>query len=120
MSGSDFNTAWDAAIDVFAERLWPIYSLERASGLITTDWMTAHRSEMDCGEAGLTNTHRDHEVRMSVVIREADSGSSLTVHTAARSARWDVINGSFRGMVDCVSTGLIEREVHDDVRRRAR
>lgn len=122
VEGAGFGETWDTVIDVFAERTWAIDNVERASGLITTDWMLAGDSAeeyMDCGSAGFLNAHRDHEVRFNVLVREGGSGAGLTVNTAMRATSWDTMNGIPEGVVQCVSTGVLEREIHDEVMGRA-
>lgn len=122
VEGADFNVTWDAVIDVFGERTWTIDNMERASGLITTDWMvtgSASEDYMDCGSAGAFGSHRDHAVRFNVVVREGDVGAQVTVNSAMRAIRWDDINGVARETTACVSLGTLEREVHEAVTRRA-
>ena len=108
-----FATVWDALIDTFGANSWSIDTLERDSGLITTDWMLVDPSHMDCGSTGL-NTDRNHQVRFNVIVREALGGSTLTVNTTWQAFR----SGAFTidGWQDCLSRGSIERMVHDLVR----
>lgn len=122
VEGAEFGETWDTVVDVFAERIWAIDSIERASGLITTDWMLvgeAAEDYMDCGSAGFLKAHRDHEVRFNVLVREGGPGAELTVNTAMRATSWDTVNGMPREVVQCVSTGVLEREIHDEVMSRA-
>ena len=110
---AQFAIVWDALIDTFGENSWPIDTLERDSGIITSDWMRVDPSHMDCGSSGLS-TDRDHQVRFNVVVREAAGGSNVRVNTT-----WQVLRrlGSSPGnWVDCTSRGSIERMVHDAVR----
>ena len=119
--GSTFDRVWDSVIDLFGERTWAIDNLERASGLITTDWMlTGEMSEsyMDCGRPGGFDVDSDHQVRFNVVVRETDNGATLTVNTSMRAFRAP-LGGGVTSVVSCVSTGVLEREVHDEIELRA-
>ena len=94
---ADFGAGWDAVIDIFGERTWAIDNMERDSGLITTDWMIAgdmSGSYMDCGSAGLSSD-RNHTHRTT---RALGSGAGH--------------------LVQCVSTGVLEREIHEEVTSR--
>jgi uncharacterized lipoprotein len=116
--GATFAEVWDLVIDVFGDRNWAIDNLERASGIITTDWMRADNvSYQDCGSPGFLSSHSDHMGRFNVVVRETDEGVSIRVTTsweATRSSDDDI------SIVECLSTGVLERELHEDVRERLR
>lgn len=121
IEGAPFDATWDRVIDVFGERVWPIDNVERASGLITTDWMIVSEGPelyMDCGRAGMLRTHRDHEVRLNVLVREAERGAEVTVNAAMRATAWDDVDGHPIEIVNCVSTGVLEREIHEDINAR--
>lgn len=121
VEGADFDRTWDAVIDVLGERTWAIDNVERASGLITTDWMlTGEASDdyMDCGSASFLSAHRDHEVRFNVLVRDSDVGAELTVNSAMRATSWNTLDGTPEGAAQCVSTGVLEGEIHDEVMRR--
>jgi uncharacterized lipoprotein len=96
LPGVDFDDAWNAVIDLFGERNWTIDNMEKASGFITSDWMGAS-----------TGTY--------VVVREGNGGVSVTVNTTWQATR--VMMGE-RSAIECVSTGSLEREVHEEIRRR--
>lgn len=48
------------------------------------------------------------DVQRTAVIEGSEFGAS-----------WDTMNGIPEGVVQCVSTGLLEREIHDEVMGRA-
>lgn len=121
VEGADFDRTWDAVIEILGERTWAIDNVERASGLITTDWMlTGDASDeyMDCGSASFLSTHRDHEVRFNVLVRDGDVGAELTVNSTMRATSWNTVDGTPIGATQCFSTGALEREIHDEVLRR--
>jgi hypothetical protein len=110
---------WNAVIDVFGERLWAIDNMEMASGLITTDWMSVGEQDaleyMDCGIATRYGNMPEEpivgdQVRFNIVVRDATDGTTVTVNALMRAL--SDIDASVR---DCVSTGLLEREIHEQV-----
>ena len=59
--GTDFDSAWTATVQLFAENNWPVATLEKDSGIIASEWVTIpHKNDAcDCGSAGLLVTvHR--------------------------------------------------------------
>ena len=108
----------DAVIDVLVDRNFVINNFDRDNGIIATDWLRdVDVSYWDCGTAGFRASDRDHSGRVDVVVLEADDEVSITVTTS-----WQAVRNSSNsiGVVECLSTGLLEREVHDSVRRRLR
>jgi len=111
-----FAEIWDIVVDMSGERNWAIESLDRDSGTISTDWTrTDDVSYRDCGSAGFRATDSDHMGRFSVLVRETANGVSVRVATS-----WRVTRNSANSVssVDCLSTGILERELHDELRRR--
>ena len=87
---------------------WPIVTIEKASGIIATDWMESPREYADCGDAPLANQSATL-VRINFVARAIDNATSVTVNTTFRVGR------SFGGpgrVINCASTGEFERAVH--------
>ena len=90
--------------------------MEKASGFINSDWMGATTSPtyLDCGSPGIS-TDTNKQGRFNVVVREEPRGVTVTVNTTWRAAR------SFGGSttnVECVSTGILEGEIHTELRKR--
>ena len=113
-----FAEVWDIVVDMSGERNWAIESLERDSGIITTEWTSSDDvSYRDCGSAGFRATDSDPMGRFSVIVGETTNGVSVRVTTS-----WRVTRNSANSIssVECVSTGILERELHDEVRRRLR
>lgn len=119
---ADIEAVWNAVIDVFGERDLAIDRMERASGFIGTDWMTSgwvtsapHVGYLDCsGKMSFGKPVRPsaHEGRFNVVVRESDDEVVLKINSI-----WRAYRNAER--VDCLSTGLIEEELHAEVRTRA-
>lgn len=105
----DFNEAWAATVQLFAEKNWPIANLEKASGLISSDWVSVNLGDgmADCGSAGLAIAHQA-QGKFNVFLRDTSSGPSVTVNTSFRQLR------SFdntQWYQDCTSTGVLEATV---------
>ena len=116
--GASFTEVWDLVIDVFGYRNWAIDSLERDSGVIATEWVREDNdSYRDCGSPGFRATHSDYMGRFNVVVRETDDGVSIRVTTSWQTTR---NTASSIGIVECLSTGILERELHQEVRGRLR
>lgn len=110
-----FDATWNAVIDVFSDRGWDIANMEKASGLITSDWMSLRRDDMaavDCGSEGI-NAVMATQVRFNVRVKGNDKTSTVAVNTKFRQERrFD----NTTHVVDCVSTGVIEAIIQRDVR----
>jgi len=115
---ASYDEVWSAVIDVFSENDWPIQTLEKDSGLISTTHagMTRNSNWSDC-DVGMFETLEDKVGSFNVRVREVQGGTSLTV------------NASFSGVVDtlggiqrknCVSTGQLEMQIRHLVRRNLR
>ena len=114
---ASFDATWRAVIALFSERTWAISNMEKASGLIVTDWMNIADDSpfLDCGGQGLTSVVRT-EVKFNVVVEENDRESRLVVNVAFRQLR------SFdqqQRLVDCTSTGKLENVIQSEVAQRA-
>jgi hypothetical protein len=75
-----FDEAWEAAIDTFEELRLPIDNLERASGVVTTDWVLLDDAEdyMNCPD----DASRNAEGRFNVFLREVGDGIRVTVNAS--------------------------------------
>jgi hypothetical protein len=78
-----FDEAWEAAIDAFEELRLPIDNLERASGVVTTDWILISDAEdyMECDD----DATRNAEGRFNVFLREVGDGVRVTVNVSFRA-----------------------------------
>ena len=117
--GVSFTEAWDLVVGEFANRGWTIESLERDSGNITSEWVSAegdlYESYRDCGSAGFRANFSNYRGRFHAVVREIDDGVSVSLTTsweATRSATNSI------GIVGCLSTGYLELDLHRTLRRR--
>ena len=116
--GASLTEVGNAVIDALVDRNFVINNFDRDNGIIATDWLRdVDVSYWDCGTAGFRASDSDHSGRVDVVVLEADDEVFITVTTS-----WQAVRNSSNsiGIVECLSTGLLEREVHDSVRRRLR
>ena len=117
--GVSFTEAWDLVVGEFAGRGWTIDNLERDSGIITSEWASAegdfYRSYRDCGTAGFRANFSNYRGRFHAVVREVDDGVSVSFTTS-----WEVTRSATNsiGIVECLSTGLLELDLHRTLRRR--
>lgn len=117
LPGVTFERTWTALIDVFGERRWTIANMDKASGFINTDWMSAESGNyLDCGKPGL-NTESNRMGRFNVLVRadSARNGTLVTINSTFKAV-W-AFSGSGRP-VDCLSTGILEGEIQTELRRR--
>ena len=113
-----FNEAWDVVVDMLGDLNWVIDTMDRNSGMITTEWTSSDdASYRDCGNSGFRATDSDQMGRFDVVVRETDNGVSVGITTS-----WRVIRNSANSIrsVECFSTGVLELDLYDAVRRRLR
>lgn len=108
-SDATFDQVWNAVIDMFGERNWAISNMEKASGFINTDWMRVNGmgKYLDCGNPGIL-TESNHMGRFNIVVRQ-EAGTKVTINTVWRAQR---ALGQTTTDVDCVSTGVLEGELH--------
>ena len=113
-----FEETWSATVQLFAEKGWPIATLEKASGIIVSDWVSIGTQSpyADCGTPGIATIQR-REAKFNVFIRKGDSGPSLTVNANFRELR---VFDSQSFYQDCTSTGALESELHALILQRTR
>jgi hypothetical protein len=113
-----FEAAWSALIDLFADRSWPIGNLDKASGLVVTDWMDLGDQRdvyADCGAAGAA-TVRSTQVRFNVRVKPVGETTELVVNATFRQVRTGLEGGPFN--VDCTSRGAVELMIHEQIAAR--
>ena len=117
--GVSFTEAWDLVVGEFASRGWTIDNLERDSGIITSEWTSAegdlYGSYRDCGSAGFRANFSNYRGRFHAVVREIDDGVSVSLTTS-----WETTRNSSNSIniVECLSTGLLELDLHRTLRRK--
>ena len=102
-----FDDVWTAVIEVFADNMWAIDTLEKDSGIITTDWLRVGFKESyeyaDCGKDMAATVIMPGYVKFNVFVKRA--GPVVMVR----------INCHFKpliGMTEiCLSKGYLESRV---------
>ncbi len=100
----------EATIETMAELNLPINKREKASGLVTTDWILVPTEYLDCGDSGLA-TEQDHQGRFNIFVRPVQSDADqvqLSVNSSFQALR---VLGSSRGRIECVSPGTLEGQM---------
>lgn len=116
-----FDRTWDSVIQIFAERNWPISTLEKDSGIIVTDWVGFSEQEevADCGTPGGLSHIGDRRMRFNVYVQRQDNGGShLRVNT--RTEAYICTGSNCGNWYACNSTGKLEGMITAMVSRRLR
>jgi uncharacterized lipoprotein len=114
---ASFDDVWEATIEVFAEHRIPVSSLETDSGMITTEWATAIKEDMDCGSAGKFGDDLSRKGQYNVFVREVDSGAvEVQVDAQLQASRYSM--GEYVSDVPCSSSGRTEKIFHESLRVR--
>ena len=116
--GSDYDTVWESVIQLFAERNWPIKTIEKVSGVIRSERLTVslndiHSKSFKCQKSGWLATEAYKTVEVTIFVREkSENRTELMITT--RSQKLDYY-GNDSWWVDCVSLGDIETDVRDAI-----
>lgn len=114
------DRAWNAVIDVFAERNIPIRTIDRSSGFVATEALQVAGVDSlpwaDCG-SGATGDIRPQVATYNVRVRGDSAHSTVRI-----TVRWsaDVAQMTNQvNMAECVTTGRWEAAAEKDVKARA-
>lgn len=107
-----FDEVWSALIETFADLQLPIQNMEKASGLITTDWIdfTGQTNEdyCDCGGLGL-NIEVNRLGKFNVFVKKTtDNSCEVKVNCMFEQT---IKFGDVVSKRKCVSTGNLEAEI---------
>jgi uncharacterized lipoprotein len=112
-----FDSTWSAVIETFAELNLPIMNVEKASGLITTDWIS-FKSQNDetgycaCGTAHFPLSEVDRRGKINVFIIVTNNSVEMKVNAVFEKI------SQYKEIVEntpCVSTGKLEAEIRKRV-----
>jgi uncharacterized lipoprotein len=116
-----FDPVWQAVIETFAELNLPILNMEKASGLITTDWISFRGQDNTtgycaCGGLG-TSVEVDRRGRFNVYVKKVgESSCELKVNSVfENNTRSALVKDSLISVGNCVSTGKLEAEIYKRV-----
>lgn len=111
---SDYDSAWSALIETFAELQLPIDNMEKDSGLITTDWIefTGQTNEdyCDCGKLGI-NIEINRLGKFNVFVKKSTENSCQMTVNSMWEQTYQFGDDVYKRK--CVSTGNLEREIYD-------
>jgi len=112
-----FDPVWQAVIETFADMNLPILNMEKASGLITTDWIRfpyegREDGYCDCGGLG-ANAEVDRSGCFNVFVkRSSDSSCDIKINVRfQRIVKNMLVDDGSRPINECVSTGKLEAEM---------
>ena len=114
---ASFGRTWDAAIDQMTQRTLPIKTIERVSGLIATDVLTAdstHWTEADCGKDLDRVAFVPSHATFNVLVRGDSAHSTVRV-----TVRWMSVglNESKRVIsVICSTRGVWETRLENQIK----
>lgn len=140
VSGVGFDAVWEALLALADEHEWNLDEVDRARGVIMSEnhdprYVTAQivfgeipdlytrsfelDSAMDCGTEGWNEMYREREVSIVITVRGTATGASITVDAAGRAYVWNGFTDRPMGRtVACASTGVLEKALADEIRRR--
>lgn len=115
-----FDSTWSAVIETFAELNLPIMNVEKASGLITTDWISFKNQNDEtgycaCGTTKFPLVEVDRRGKFQVFIIAKENSAEVNV-----SAVFEKIS-QYKEIVEntpCVSTGKLEAEISKRVSKK--
>ncbi len=114
-----FDSVWTAVIETFAELNLPILNMEKASGLITTDWIKMDDPQMsDCGKRGVMTAEQGRVVKFNVFVKRVGETCEMKVN-AMFEISISVYGNRNLSTASCVSTGKFEKQIYDLVLAKA-
>lgn len=140
ISGLGFDALWDAVLALADEHEWELDEVDRARGVIMSEnhdprYVTAQivlgdvpdlyersfelDAAMDCGTEGWNEMYRDREASLAITVRATATGASITLDVTGRAYVWNGLTDRPTGRtVTCASTGVMEKALGDEIRRR--
>jgi hypothetical protein len=116
-----FDAVWTSLVDWFATNNIPIKNIDKASGLISTEYnLRNHITEScDCGKSGFGVTVSNNVIGNFNVLVRNPTDSTVKVNVSA-FFKTTVVSSSFNTSVpdqvtttDCESTGYLEKAILD-------
>lgn len=116
----DFDAVWASVVKWFATQGTPIKTMEKASGLIATEYnlrTSTDTSYCDCGTKDYTATIEQPKCNFNVLVERKESSVVVTVttffKTVKESYNFSNPNLPLRTPIDCNSKGTLEKELLD-------
>lgn len=103
----DFDKVWSALVETLSDQQWPLETIDKASGLVTTKTMTDSRGEtMVCA----TKFDEAHRTSLNLFVKKTESGTRVKVNATFRAMREDQA-------ITCYSSGAIEKSLFDGIKK---
>ena len=111
-----FDEVWSAVIEtISSEYNYPIASMEKESGLISSDWYDltgdSNRGYCDCGGLGL-NSEDSRFGRFNIFVKETSDGVTMKVNAAFEQ---NYSLGDTYNQRPCLTNGVLEEEIFEAV-----
>jgi len=110
-----FDETWSAIVEALAEEEWPIESIEKESGLITTRFVNIGKggnNYADCGSTIFGKAERsDFRCKLNVFARPIQNNNTnvrINIHIEGWTGTWASSNGDWE---ICNSTGKYEERL---------
>jgi hypothetical protein len=108
-----FDLVWQATIETFSDLNLPIMNMEKASGLITTDWLSANATYCDCGSPGFTIATKEYRGRFNVYVKKISENSCEVKINCLYEMIVNYSSGPLK--YPCVSTGKLEALIYKKI-----
>jgi hypothetical protein len=115
-----FDDVWAKIILWFGNNNTPIKTIEKASGLISTEFnLSAEniKQAMDCGSAASPYRYIDHSGNFNIIVEKiSDTSTKVTINAFFNCFTGDMNTKTYEyervgGKVTCNSTGYLEKEL---------
>ena len=111
-----FDDVWTAAMEVFADNMWAIDTLEKDSGLITTDWLELNvrgkEIYADCGKDMAGTVNMPGYVKFNVFVKRAGPDVMVRVNCHFKPL---IETAGFGEKKTCLSKGHLEARIFADL-----
>jgi uncharacterized lipoprotein len=113
-----FDQVWTAVIETLSELNLPIMNMEKASGLITTDFISfqgqTNEDYCDCGKSGALMTEINRRGKFNVFVKRiSDNSCEIKINSVFDRALTDSLEKSSQPVTNlCVSTGKLEANIY--------
>jgi hypothetical protein len=117
-----FDSTWQAVIEVFAELSLPIMNMEKASGLITTDWISFRGQKntdyADCGKGGLMDVEKDRLGKFNVYVKKISESSCEIKINSLFEKHYVIYDNPSINKSSCVSSGKLEAQIFKSIQEK--
>lgn len=101
----DFDKVWTALIETLSDQQWPLETIDKASGIVTTKTMTDSKGEtMVCA----TKFDEAHRTSLNLFVKKTENGTRVKVNATFRAVREEAA-------IQCFSSGVIEKLIFDGI-----